>query len=348
MSLPTHRLLRQTHAFPTISNCRRYAGIAFNADTQKVEFNQDTNVEGVPTIKSPSKTDLSAGLAGSVRQSAASGPTEVAAGINSASNWLKAPIQEEPEFKVVSAGPGSVLVVNVPPSSSFFARVGSALALSSGVEVGLSTEGGVVEGLSRKATGGAFLFNRLRTTNSSGDVVIAPKYIGDIASIKLDGGTEYYVRQEAFLAGSPRLSISRSAKTFGLGLDGLFNYRVKGKGHLAITTYGGLYRLVLAPGEEYSVNPKHIVAWDAALDPQTTITETVPPHTKTAFAEPTTKSYPERAWQITKTTVNRLSQEAYVRAKNWLIGDKTLYRLQGPGDFYIASRLKPKLAWLTE
>lgn len=69
-------------------------------------------------------------------------------------------------------------------------------------------------------------------------MVIAPKYIGDIAAISMDGGTEYYVRQEAFLAGSPRLSISRSAKTFGLGLDGLFNYRVKGKGTLAITTYG--------------------------------------------------------------------------------------------------------------
>lgn len=55
--------------------------------------------------------------------------------------------------------------MNVPPSSSFFARIGSALALSGGVEVGLSTEGGVLEGLARKLTGGSMLFNRVRTSD---------------------------------------------------------------------------------------------------------------------------------------------------------------------------------------
>jgi hypothetical protein len=54
---------------------------------------------------------------------------------------------------------------------------------------------------------------------------------------------------------------------FVKGADGLFNYRISGKGTLAITGYGGLYRLILQPNEEYLISPKHLIAWDAAMDP---------------------------------------------------------------------------------
>lgn len=72
---------------------------------------------------------------------------------------------------------------------------------------------------------------------------------------------------------------------------------------------------------------RHIIAWDAAIDPQSTVKKAVPPHAKTALAQPTTKSYPERAWQIVRDGATRLACEAYVRSKHWLLGDRVRFQL---------------------
>lgn len=55
-----------------------------------------------------------------------------------------------------------------------------------------------------------------------------------------------------------------------LTIQGLTNrvvHTVSGPGKIAISHYGGLYRLALGAGEEYMVNPRNLVMWDVRTEP---------------------------------------------------------------------------------
>lgn len=42
---------------------------------------------------------------------------------------------------------------------------------------------------------------------------------------------------------------------------------MSGPGTLAISHYGGLYRISLAAGEEYQANPRNLIMWDKRTNP---------------------------------------------------------------------------------
>ncbi|KAI9014919.1 mitochondrial biogenesis AIM24-domain-containing protein [Gaertneriomyces semiglobifer] len=159
-------------------------------------------------------------------------------------------------------------MANIPANSQVFSAKNSALAFSPAVKHTRAVQGSTTEAISSTLKGGALLWDKFSTENAGGDLILAPRRIGDIASLTMDGTAEYYVRRDAFLAGTGTLLVSSSLRGFGLGSGGLFSYRVQGKGAIAISTYGGMFRLVLAPGEEYHVDPRHIVAWNASLQPE--------------------------------------------------------------------------------
>lgn len=53
-------------------------------------------------------------------------------------------------------------------------------------------------------------------------------------------------------------------------MQGLVNklvHSVSGPGTLAISHYGGIYRISLAAGEEYKANPLNLIMWDKRTNP---------------------------------------------------------------------------------
>ncbi|KAF9183900.1 hypothetical protein BGZ51_003689 [Haplosporangium sp. Z 767] len=229
-------------------------------------------------------------------------------GINSASKWIKQPSVADPEFEVVSAGLGSMLHVRLPSRSELYAAPGAA--------VGSSAD--------------------FSTDSVAGDVLLAPQHMSDIAAIRMDGTSEYYIRRDAFLARSPRVILQLGLAKAGLGITNFFAHRVTGRGTLAIASYGGIYRLVLAPKEEYLVNPRHLIAWEAGSSPAATRLAIDPSH----LAEPETRSSKILSNPYVASTLNVASRVAE-RLGNVVFGKQEFVRLQGPGDFYLCSRVRP-------
>jgi hypothetical protein len=104
----------------------------------------------------------------------------------------------------------------------------------------------------------------MATSDSIGDALIAPARLGNVAVIKMDGSAQYVLGRAAFLARSPNVQISTRLRFGGVGVTQLVAH---GKGSLAVSAYGGVFRLVLNPGEEYYADPRFLVAWDAGMDP---------------------------------------------------------------------------------
>ncbi|KAF9286015.1 hypothetical protein BGZ68_003323 [Mortierella alpina] len=269
-------------------------------------------------------------------QSGKKGIMSILPGINNASRWIKRPSVADPEFEVVSAGLGSMLHVRLPSRSELYAAPGAAVGSSADVKSELSTASNALKALGRRLAGGSLYFQKFTTDNVAGDVLLAPEHMSDIAAIRMDGTSEYYVRRDAFLARSPRVILQLGLAKAGLGITNFFAHRVTGRGTLAIASYGGIYRLVLAPKEEYLVNPRHLIAWEAGSSPAASRLAIDPTH----VAEPETRSSKILSNPYVASTLNVASRIAE-RAGNVFFGKQEFVRLQGPGDFYLCSRVRP-------
>ncbi|KAG0044800.1 hypothetical protein BGZ83_009922 [Gryganskiella cystojenkinii] len=337
---------------------RAYANLAYNATSQptsgavptldrkldsieeRIQARRDAlnnnNVDSRPeetlrtTAQSEAETPLDA------PKVTKKGIMSILPGINNASRWIKQPSVADPEFEVVSAGLGSMLHVRLPSRSELYAAPGAAVGSSAEVESELSTTSNPLKALGRRLAGGSLYFQKFSTNKNAGDVLLAPQHMSDIAAIRMDGTSEYYVRRDAFLARSPRVILQLGLAKAGLGVTNFFAHRVTGRGTLAIASYGGIYRLVLAPKEEYLVNPRHLIAWEAGSSPAASRLAIDPTH----LAEPETRSSKILSNPYVAQTLN-IASRVGERLGNVLFGKQEFVRLQGPGDFYLCSRVRP-------
>ncbi|CAG8450850.1 5262_t:CDS:2 [Paraglomus occultum] len=333
MQSATLGLVRVRNPFPRYF-LRSYAGLAYNANPSGTEDKGKTaskNDDGSSTISSLSP------------------------GINTAANWIQHPIPD-PAFEVISAGtPGALLYVKIPPRSEIYATPATVIAASGKVRTERSTDGNIIMAMGRKLAGGLLVYHKLITDAYSGDALLAPSPLSDIAAIQMDGRSDYYVRKGAFFAKGPRVSL-KVERIRGMGALNKFAYRISGRGTLVISGHGSIHRLVLNAGDEYLVNPKHLVAWDAFTYP--IISSPLvgrSGHTRLKFlSNKMANLVPQRASTFienvkmspsVKSTLDRIRRMT-VRTRKWALGGPEYLKLSGPGDFYIASRVEPVLLGL--
>ncbi|KAG2187648.1 hypothetical protein INT44_005338 [Umbelopsis vinacea] len=296
--------------------------------------------------------------------------------INAVTTGLGATGKSEPEFNIVSTGVGKYLTnpdnskleeccrrivlwsvlemhaTKILPNSYLqipksLLQLGPPLdPLTRFVFSKLTLDGGSISAVSRRALGDKAFRQKYETRKEYGDVLLAPSTIGEIAIININGSTEYAMRRDAFLAKTSRVSVD-------LGFSGLkgketgviqrIAHKVRGPGTIAISHYGGLYRIVLDENEEYLVNPSHLVAWD---------TRTAP--TKLYRAKPTIPSPRSRLrrYHVFRNIVDSPSMQSslqfwdgvFRQTRNWVLGAPDFVRMKGPGDFYLSSRVEPRFA----
>ncbi|CAG8793326.1 3073_t:CDS:2, partial [Gigaspora rosea] len=200
--------------------------------------------------------------------------------VNSSEHWTKQHPIPDPTFEVISPGTlGALLLVKVPPRSEIFAMPGSAIAVSSKVQVERITNGNIIIAVGRKLAGGSLIYHKVikqmnvitnnailstyltsiawtlltyqfTTGSHPGDILLGPNNLSDIAVINMDGASKYYVRNGAFLAKGPRVTVHVS-RVYGMGALNAFANCVTGRGILAISNYGAIHRLVLNSGDIY-------------------------------------------------------------------------------------------------
>lgn len=250
------------------------------------------------------------------------GTSTISAITEDVSSTHRKKMMPEPYFKIIANGVGSITHVQVPKGSYIYCRVGTVTGMSDTITNSQTMLGGFAASLQRKLAGGNMYVSKLSAeTGFAGDVLLAPNGLGDVATLSMDGRTQYCVNKGNFLACSPYVRVgvqyldSWSFKKFGA-----ISLVASGSGTLAITSYGGLFRLILDEGERYQVSRRHLVAWDSRMSPTPLHESTVPEY--------------ENAILARASTVLR-------HGFNWVIEKPDMCVLEGPGDFYLASRLEP-------
>ncbi|KAG9307674.1 hypothetical protein G9A89_023239 [Geosiphon pyriformis] len=343
---PTALIRTKGRSYFRIVYSRFYASLSYNSLKNSQTIDISTTKRPTEEVKKEDKE---------VKLQAESVITSISAGINNASWITHPPTISDPIFEIMAPGSlGAMLLVKLPPKSEIYTTPGTAVVVSSKVIAERTTDGNIVIAIGRKLAGGQLVYHKFTTQSDSGDVLISPSSLSDIVAIHMDGRSEYYVKKGSFLARGPRVTL-RIGGVSGMGVLKSFAYRVTGRGTLVISNYGAIHRLVLNAGDEYLVNPKHLIAWDALTHPSISLPliNSPPSHARTIaknIASKISRSTPTVIDNIrnspsvkpTLEIIERLS----VRTRKWLFGGPEYLKLIGPGDFYLASRVAPVLGGL--
>ncbi|CAG8432874.1 4703_t:CDS:2 [Diversispora eburnea] len=278
--------------------------------------------------------------------------SSITPGINAPALWTKQHPIPDPKFEIISPGTlGALLLIKLPPRSEIFAAPGTAIAVSSKVNVERTTDGNVVIAVGRKLAGGSLIYHKYTTFSHPGDVLLGPNNLSDIAAIEMDGTSEYYVRKGALLARGPRVNIN-IRRVRGMGALNSFTNRVTGRGTIAISNYGSIYRLVLNSEEAYLVNAKHLIAWNSKTDPKIA-PSLITPSTidrrrlfkgiKAKISNATSSFFDTiRNSPSVKPALENMKRIT-VKTRKWAFGGPEFLQLDGPGDFYMSTRIEPVL-----
>jgi uncharacterized protein (TIGR00266 family) len=219
-------------------------------------------------------------------------------------------------FNVMSPGAFSTLQVTLAEGEGIKAESGAMITMSETMDVDSKMERGLLGGLTRKfLTGETLFFQTLKASRGAGDVLLASAYPGEIQILELDGSEEYLLQKDGFLAAEETIEIATKAQNLTKGLfsgEGFFVMRISGKGKIAISTYGGIHKISIAPGETKIIDNSHMVAWSANAN-----------------------------YKIEKASKGWIS--------SFTSGEGLVCRFQGPGDVYIQTRNSPGFgSWLRQ
>ena len=160
----------------------------------------------------------------------------------------------------------AMAVLTIPAGGEIKAEAGAMTSMSGGVEIETKAQGGVMAGLKRSVLGGESFFINTFTATTGGEVAVAPKLPGDLIHLPLAGGA-MFVQSGSWIASEPSVEVDTKwggAKTFFSG-EGLFVLRCSGAGDMLVSSYGAIVERQLQPGEVYTVDTGHIVAFDEGV-----------------------------------------------------------------------------------
>ncbi len=161
----------------------------------------------------------------------------------------------------------SIARVILSPNETIVAESGAMLSMSGDMQVETKMRGGVLQSLARSVLGGeSFFVNSFRASARGGEILLAPTLTGDVFVLTMQNQS-YLVQSGSFLASSEGVTTDTKwsgAKTF-FGGEGLIMLRCSGSGTLILSSYGAIHEIDLAPGQIYTVDTGHLVAFPETI-----------------------------------------------------------------------------------
>ncbi len=147
------------------------------------------------------------------------------------------------------------------------AETGAMVSMSAGIKIQTNMKGGFFGALKRNILGGESFFMNTFTADDDGHLTLAPSLPGDIKAIELQNSA-LLIQSGSYIASTEGIEIDTKwggAKSF-ISREGFFWLRAQGSGTVYISSYGAIHELDLAPGEHYTVDTGHMVAFDETVN----------------------------------------------------------------------------------
>jgi uncharacterized protein (TIGR00266 family) len=161
----------------------------------------------------------------------------------------------------------SLTRVRLEPSETVRVEAGSMVGMSAGMTLETKAQGGILASLARSVLAGeSFFVNTYTAPATGGEIMLAPALPGDQFTLQLSNDT-LLIQSGAFVACSNGIELDTKwggAKTF-FASEGLILLRARGTGTIVLSSYGAIHQMDLGPGERYSVDTGHLVAFSEGI-----------------------------------------------------------------------------------
>jgi uncharacterized protein (TIGR00266 family) len=158
----------------------------------------------------------------------------------------------------------SMAVVTLDPLEEIRVEAGSMVSMTAGMSLSTRAEGGLLRSLSRSLLGGeSFFMNVYQAPEQGGQINLAPTLPGDLMILEMHNDS-LLIQSGSYVASSGGLEIDTKwggARTF-FASEGLIMLRASGTGLLFLSSYGAIHPIELAPGQPYTVDTGHLVAFN--------------------------------------------------------------------------------------
>lgn len=173
---------------------------------------------------------------------------------------MRVEVRHQPSFAVARLFLGSGETVK--------AESGAMAAMSNGITIEAKMEGGFMKALKRSALGGeSFFVTTYSCTVPDGWVDVAAYLPGDIQVITVTPERGVAVTKGGWLANETSLAMDTKwggAKNL-FGGEGGFVAHMTGSGQVVVGSYGAMDLHELQPGEQFTVDSGHLVAYDDGI-----------------------------------------------------------------------------------
>jgi uncharacterized protein (TIGR00266 family) len=157
----------------------------------------------------------------------------------------------------------ALLTLSLDAGESVRAEAGAMVSYSDGVTVETSASGGLLGSLKRSVMGGESFFQNTFSTETGGEVTLAPPLAGDVVEHELDDAA-IMIQSGSYMASHPDIELDTKfggGRSF-FGGEGLFLLKATGTGPVYLSSYGAIHEVDLVEGERYTVDTGHIVAFE--------------------------------------------------------------------------------------
>lgn len=169
------------------------------------------------------------------------------------------------KFELLYGNTNKVLKINAEAGEVYIVESGAMVSMSDVFEMKAKT-GSIGKTLGRMFSGESMFIQKF-TAKRDGELLLSPKYLGDIEVVNLDGSKRYRLGKSSFLASTSRIDINTKSGGINgmLSGEGLIQMEASGIGQLFISAYGAIHKKEIAPMERYIVDSNHLVLWDSNL-----------------------------------------------------------------------------------
>jgi uncharacterized protein (TIGR00266 family) len=161
----------------------------------------------------------------------------------------------------------SMAVVELSPNEEIRVEPGAMVSMTDGMVLQTRMEGGLLKSLSRSVLGGeSFFLNVFMAPPNGGQINLAPALPGDMLIMPLQNES-VMLQNGSYVASSMGIEIDAKwggARTF-FASEGLIMLRAIGTGLLIMSSYGAIHPIDLLPGQRYTIDTGHLVAFTEGM-----------------------------------------------------------------------------------
>ena len=172
------------------------------------------------------------------------------------------------EYQILHKPSYAMALIDLDEGEEIQAETGCMVSMSENIKMKTQIRGGLLGGFKRRNFGGeSFFINSFSAEKGHGELAIAPQMSGDVEAMSILEEEPVILQRGSFLAASEGITID---STWGgiksvLNKEGLFMLKCEGEGTLFISSYGAVHRVDLDPGERYTVDNGHMVAFGESI-----------------------------------------------------------------------------------